>query len=115
MTDVNQTDIDRIIYENSVQDLRRFINKRSCLISYNICLTYLFHFVNTAGMVVTTIAASNDYKPLVWVGITLNGLSSLILIYERTNESILDKLLENILNIKKGQYVDDIAISPKIV
>ena len=70
-------------------------------------LTYLFHFLQTCGMITTTISASYEYKEILWVGIGINALATLISVYEKINKSISNKLLENIKNIKAGEYLDE--------
>jgi hypothetical protein len=72
-------------------------------------LTYLFHFLQAGGMITTAISASYNYKEVLWIGIGLNAASSLISIYEKINQNISDKLLENIKSIKTGDYLDESA------
>lgn len=101
------SEIDTILQKNSVDDLKKFINKRACLNNCNVFLTYIFHFLQTCGMITTALSASYDYKQLLWIGIGLNALASLISIYEKTNETISNKMLESIKNIKSGDYLDE--------
>ena len=99
--------IDIILKQNSIDDLNKFIKKRTCLNKCNIFLTYFFHFLQTCGMITTTLSASYDYKELLWIGISLNATASLISIYEKINQTISDTMLENIKNIKDGKYIDE--------
>ena len=101
------TEIDAILKKNSINDLEKFIKKRACINNCNICFTYLFHFLQTCGMITTSISASYNYKELLWIGIGLNALASLVSIYEKTNQTIADKMLENIKHIKAGEYIDE--------
>ena len=101
------SDIDAILKKNSIEDLEKFIKRRACINNCNICFTYLFHFLQTCGMITTSISASYNYKELLWIGIGLNALASLVSIYEKTNQTIADKMLENIKNIKQGEYIDE--------
>jgi len=101
------TDIDTILQKNSMDDLQKFIKKRACLNNCNMYLTYIFHLLQTCGMITTTISASYDYKEILWVGIGINALASLINIYEKINKSISNKMLENIKSIKAGNYLDE--------
>ena len=101
------SDIDAILKKNSIEDLEKFIKRRACINNCNICFTYLFHFLQTCGMITTSISASYNYKELLWIGIGLNALASLVSIYEKTNQTIADKMLENIKNIKAGEYIDE--------
>ncbi len=101
------TKIQLILKENSVQDLEKFIQKRACLNNCNIYFTYLFHFLQTCGMITTSLSASSDYKELIWIGIGFNAAATLISIYEKTNQSISEKMMENIKKIKSGEYIDE--------
>ena len=47
---------------------------------------------------------------MVLIGVGLNFLASLITIYEKTNNSILKKLIIDIKTIKDGNYVDEGAL-----
>jgi len=100
-------EIDAILKKNSIEDLEKFIKKRACLNNCNMYLTYLFHFLQTCGMITTTISASYEYKEILWIGIGINALATLISVYEKINKSISNKLLENIKNIKAGEYLDE--------
>ena len=100
-------EIKKIFEENELNDLKRFMNKRQCLNNTNQYLIYLFHFIQSAGILTTTIAAGYDQKYLVWVGVSLNLLASLITVYEKTNNSILKKLMSDIKSIKDGNYIDE--------
>lgn len=104
-------EIDAIFKKNSIDDLEKFIKKRACLNNCNMYLTYLFHLLQAGGMITTAISASYNYKEVLWIGISLNAASSLISIYEKINQNISDKLLENIKSIKTGDYLDE---SPQI-
>ena len=108
----NNSEIDLILHENSVEDLKYFIKKRKCLTTCNIFLCYFFHFIHTSGMMITTVAASYNYTEILWIGIGLNALASIISIYEKTNQSISDKMLDNIKHIKEGNYIDESQIVP---
>ena len=106
MTDVN-TEIHKIFETNKLEDLKGFIKKRNCLNSWNIALIYLFHIIQSAGILTTTIAAGYDVKAIVWVGVGLNILASLITVFEKTNNSISKNLLKDIQAIKDGTFVDE--------
>jgi hypothetical protein len=63
--------------------------------------------VQSAGILTTSIAAGTKNNELVWVGIGLNIFATLINIYEKTNNSISAKLLNDIKLIKSNHYVDE--------
>jgi hypothetical protein len=100
-------EIKKIFDDNELDDLKRFMKKRKCLNLCNMYLIYLFHFVQSVGILTTTIAAGYDMKFLVWCGIGLNILASLINIYEKTNNNILKKLMNEIKTIKDGNYIGE--------
>jgi hypothetical protein len=103
-------EIKEIFDQNELSDLKRFLQKRQNLNAYNARLKYLFHFVQSAGILTTTIAAGYDQRFLIWIGVGLNMLASLIDIYEKTNDGILKKLMVDINKIKDGTYVDEGAL-----
>jgi hypothetical protein len=104
--DVN-IQIQEIFENNKIADLKRFIKKRQTLNSCNICMSYLYYLVQSVGILTTTIGTGYDIKELVWTGIGVNILASLIHSYEQINNNISIKLLKNIENIRKNIYVDE--------
>jgi hypothetical protein len=104
--DVN-TEIQKILETNKLEDLKAFIRKRNCLNSWNIALIYLFHIVQSAGILTTTVAAGYDFKEIVWIGVGLNIIASLISVFEKTNNAISKNLLKDIQAIKDGTFVDE--------
>lgn len=102
-----ENEIKHIFNQNKIQDLKKFIAKRSCLNISNQVMNYLFHIVQSAGVLTTTIAAGYNMKELVWIGVGMNILASLINIFEKTNDAISKRLLKDIHAIKNGTYVDE--------
>ena len=100
-------EIQKIFDKNELDDLNRFLRKRQCLNSTNQCLMYLFHFLQSAGILTTTIAAGYNRQELIWFGVGLNIAASLINVYEKTNNSLLKRLMIEIKTIKDGNYVDE--------
>ena len=100
-------EISNIFDANQLADLKRFLAKRQCLNISNTILIYIFHVVQTSGILITTIAAGYNLKALVWVGAGINALASLIKIFETTNNSLLKKLMVDIKKIRDGTYVDE--------
>ena len=47
---------------------------------------------------------------MVWIGIGLNIVATLIHVYEKTNHSMLKKLMNDIQKIKAGNYIDESEI-----
>ena len=103
-------EIKKLLDDNKIDDLKRFLNKRKCLNTCNMCLLYLFHTVQSAGILTTTIAAGYNIKELVWIGVGLNILASLINIFEHNNNSMSKRLLKDIEAIRDDKYVDEGAL-----
>ena len=100
-------EIKTIFNQNKIDDLKNFIAKRNCLNVSNQVMNYLFHIVQSAGVLTTTIAAGYNMKELVWIGVGMNILASLINIFEKSNDAISKRLLKDIHAIKNGTYVDE--------
>ena len=99
--------IANIFEKNRLNDLIRFMKKRQCLNEANIILIYLFHIIQACGIITTTIAGGYNIKELIWVGISLNLIASLINIFEKTNNNLSIKLYKNIKDIKDNTYIDE--------
>jgi hypothetical protein len=99
--------IQEIFENNKIADLKRFIKKRQSLNSCNICMSYLYYLVQSVGILTTTIGTGYNVKELIWSGIGINILASLIHSYEQINNNISIKLLKNIENIRKNTYIDE--------
>ena len=100
-------EINEIFDNNMLNDLKRFLSRRQNLNTMNSYLIYLFHLVQSTGILVSSIAASTQNKTFIWVGISLNVAATLIHVYEKTNNSMLKKLLIDIKSIKNHTYVDE--------
>jgi hypothetical protein len=109
MQDTNDINIqiEEIFEQNKLTDLKRFIKKRQSLNSCNICLSYLYYLVQSVGILTTTIGTGYNIKELIWGGIGVNVFASLIHSYEQVNNNISIKLLKNIENIRKNNYIDE--------
>ena len=100
-------EITNILRQNKLADLKRFLQQRQCLNFTNTAFVYLFHLVQSAGILVSSYAAGTNDSRFVWVGITLNVFATLIHSYEKTNNSILGKLMVDVNRIRDGTYVDE--------
>lgn len=100
-------EIQRIFEQNELDDLNRFLRKRSCLNSTNQFLMYMFHALQSAGILTTTVAAGYGRTDFIWMGVALNVIATLVNVYEKTNNSLLKKLMIDIQAIKDGNYVDE--------
>jgi hypothetical protein len=107
MEDDTTIQINEIFEQNKLIDLKRFIKKRQTLNSCNKCLSYMYYLVQSVGILTTTIGTGYNIKELIWTGIGVNVLASLIHSYEQINNNISIKLLKNIENIRKNNYIDE--------
>ena len=77
-------------------------------------MIYLFHIVQSAGILTTTIATGYSMTQLIWVGVGLNVIASLINCLEQVNNSMSNKLMKDIDMIKNDTYVDEgILVEPE--
>jgi hypothetical protein len=106
MTTVNE-EIRIIFEENKMADLKRFMAKRQSLNSANGWLIYAFHVFQSAGILTTTIATGYNLRELIWVGVGLNVISTLMNVFEKINTSISTKLMKDITAIREDKYVDE--------
>ena len=100
-------EIGRILQANKISDLKRFVKNRQCLNTSNVYFTYLFYVVQMVGLMTTSVAQSYNLTTIVWVGIGLNSLATLIHTFEQTNNKLSTHMLENITSIKNGTYIDE--------
>jgi len=90
-----------------IDDLTSNLKQRKCLNTLNIGFTYIYYIIQASGILVTSIAISNNNQNLAWYGIGLNVLSNIINIYKKVNSTIMKKLLTDIISIKNGVYIDE--------
>lgn len=107
------TQIQEIFEQNEIDDLKRMMSRRHSLNSCNIWLIYMFHLVQSGGILTTTIATGYNLTYLIWVGVGLNILATLLNVYEKTNANLSKKLLTDIESIKAGKYTDEGSIEQK--
>jgi len=105
--DETALEISSIMQQNKLSDLKRFLQQRQCLNATNTVLVYLFHLVQSSGILLSSYAAGTNNAKWAWIGITLNIAATLIHSYEKTNNSILGKLMVDVNQIQDGTYVDE--------
>ena len=101
------TKINQIFEHNQITDLKKFMNKRQCLNTCTFYLSYIFYFIQSAGILTTTIATGYKKEEIIWIGVGLNIFASLIYAYEQNNNNISARLLKDIQLIRNGDYVDE--------
>ena len=108
---MNNLETDKIINEifnqNKINDLNEFINQRSCLNTSTQILTYIFYFLQTAGVFSVSLGQAYSNPYLSWGGVGLNSFASFIYIVINSNSKINSQLMQNIQQIFKGDYVDE--------
>lgn len=100
-------EIKEILDNHTLDELKQFLARRHRINAANSYLIYLFHLVQSTGILITSYATGNKDIKLIWAGIALNFLASLISVYEKQNNSLLKKLLNDINSIRNGTYVDE--------
>jgi hypothetical protein len=101
--------VNTILEENKLADLKNFLSRRHILNRCNSCMIYLFHIVQTVGILATSLSASTNDTRVLWVGIGLNMTASIIQIYEKINNDQMKRILLDIQSIKNGTYIDESA------
>jgi hypothetical protein len=99
--------IKEIFAKNQLDDLNRFIAKRSTLNRFTTFLMYGSYVFQSSGIFITTLATGYSLPELTWVGIGLNMMSTLMIVFEKLNTSISTKILKDIQSIRNGTYVDE--------
>lgn len=94
---------------NKLADLERFMKRRECLNKCNVYMLYLFHVIQSAGILISSIGASTSDTKFIWCGITLNMVASIIQVYEKINDGQLKRLYRDITAIKDDSYIDESA------
>ena len=102
--------IKAIMEENTIDDLKSLLTRREYLNRCNVYLIYLFHFVQSTGILTTTVATGYNYTYLIWIGVGLNVLASLLNVYEKTNANLSKTYLKNIDDIKNGKFTDESVV-----
>jgi hypothetical protein len=99
--------IKHIFDNNVISDLQRFMKKRQCLNETNMVLVYLFHIVQSLGILSSSYSASTGDPNFLWAGIGLNMFASIIQIYEKINSDQIKRIYMDIQAIKNGTYLDE--------
>jgi len=99
--------IQDLLEKNKVQDLENFLNRRHTLNKCNSTMIYLFHIVQSLGILSSSYSASTGNPNFLWAGIGLNMFASIIQIYEKINSDQMKKIYMDIQAIKNGTYLDE--------
>ena len=111
--------ITEIFEANKLNDLKRFMKKREQLNQCNVYIRYFYYVIHYSSILTTTFAigyvggincedpAILVLKDLIWFGICLNMISTVLSSFEQMKKTISKKMLHDIMNIKNGNYVDE--------
>jgi hypothetical protein len=102
-------EIKNIFQKINLEDCKGLIESRRRLIYINKQLMYYFHFIQSSGIFITTISQSYESKYLIWLGIGLNVLASLLRAYESMNQEIIKKATVDLSHIKNNAYANAYA------
>jgi hypothetical protein len=104
-TSQNQMDrIQDVFDEKEIADLKYFLYRKDFLNLLNFRLLYLFHLIQSSGIIISSYATSKNDTQLFWVGMSLNMLASLIHVYENINNETIKQYENEINEIKNGKY-----------
>jgi hypothetical protein len=101
------TAIQKVLENNKLEDLQAFLKRRHCLNRCNSTMIYLFHIIQSLGILASSYSASTNDTRFLWTGIGLNMLASVIQIYEKINNDQMKKIYMDIQSIQKGTYLDE--------
>lgn len=102
--------INNMINKNKIADLRRFFSKRQTLNVSNQWFGYLFYILQTASVFSTSLGQSYTNPYLIWSGIGLTSIGTLIHAIINSNTKINNNLMKNIKDITQGTYIDELNI-----
>ena len=105
--DALKNEIITISNENTIADLKDFLNRRHRLNRANACFIYTFYVFQYAGIFITTFAAKYNNDKFIWVGVGLNLFASLIHSSININKQFSNQLMNDIKLIRSGNYVDE--------
>lgn len=107
--------IQSLFDQNEMEDIQNLLKSRRRLNRMNIYMIYLFHIIQCAGIFVTAVATAYKVQNIIFVGVGLNSIASLIHIIEKSNAKLSMQMLQDIQRIKSGTYVDEgVIIDPNI-
>jgi hypothetical protein len=107
MTPEINLQIREILENNQLEELKIFLQKHKCFNRFNLFLVYFFHIVQSAGILVTTVATGYNQPQYIWLGVGLNIFASLLNVFEKTNHTMMTKLTKDIQAIKDGIFLTE--------
>lgn len=100
-------EITNMLNANKVEDLVQFLKRRTCLNKANMLLIYVFHALQSAGIVFTSVSANVDRpQQFILIGLLCQIAASMLSTYQQVNASLSETTLRDIVAIKENTYVD---------
>ena len=103
----NYIKIKKILDDKELEYLTKFITNIEILNCWNSYSIYIFHFIQSSGLIISSYGTSQKNTNLLWYGIGLNMIATLIHIYEKINDGKIKKLNKQVLEIKNGTFIKD--------
>ena len=94
--------IEDVLAKHREDDMVEFLKRRQCLNNVNGWLMCLFHLFQLAGIMMTSYAVSHGSTTLVWTGVILNSLASIMQIYIKMHDASLNQMMTDLQLIKEG-------------
>lgn len=101
-----EPEVQKLINENAINDLKSSYKKRDCLNQSNEVLHYISNAVKYIGFLLIALGNSIENVYLQWIGLGLSLFGDLLNEYKRNHVSMLKTLLADITNIQNGNYID---------
>ena len=94
--------IEGILSKHMKEDMDKFLKSRQCLNNVDGWLICMFHLLQTAGILMTSYAVAHDSTILVWIGVILNSLASIMQIYINMHDASLKQIMSDLKLIEEG-------------
>jgi hypothetical protein len=96
--------INKISQDKEIEYLHKFIKNIEDLNYWNSYSIYVYHLIQSSGLIISSYGTSEKNTTILWTGIGLNMLASIIHIYEKINNGKIKKLKEEIKQIKNRTF-----------
>ena len=93
--------IEDLLAKHMKEDMDEFLKSRQCLNCVNGWLICMFHLVQTAGILMTSYAVTHGSTSLVWIGVILNSLASIMQIYINMHDASLKQIMSDLQLIEE--------------
>jgi hypothetical protein len=94
--------IEDILAKHREEDMAEFLQSRQWLNNVNGWLIYLFYPFQLAGILMTSYSVAHGSTTLVWGGVILNSLASIMQIYIKMHDASLKQMMLDLQLIEEG-------------